>query len=40
MLMISCSLMGNPGLLLIDEPTEELSPIMVQEVLDVLAGIN
>jgi branched-chain amino acid transport system ATP-binding protein len=40
MLMINCSLMGNPELLLIDEPTEELSPIMVQEVLDVLAGIN
>jgi len=32
--------MGNPELLLVDEPTEGLAPIMVQEVRNVLAGIN
>jgi branched-chain amino acid transport system ATP-binding protein len=40
MLTIGRSLMGNPELLLVDEPTEGLGPIMVQEVRDVLAGIN
>ena len=40
MLTIGRSLMGNPELLLVDEPTEGLAPIMVQEVRDVLAGIN
>lgn len=40
MLMIGRSLMGNPELLLVDEPTEGLAPIMVQEKRDVLAGIN
>ncbi|MBI5602343.1 MAG: hypothetical protein HY879_03235 [Deltaproteobacteria bacterium] len=32
--------MGNPELLLVDEPTEGLAPIMVQEVRDILAEIN
>jgi branched-chain amino acid transport system ATP-binding protein len=40
MLTIGRSLMGNPELLLVDEPTEGLAPIMVQEVRDILAGIN
>ncbi|MBW2062881.1 MAG: ABC transporter ATP-binding protein [Deltaproteobacteria bacterium] len=40
MLAIGRSLMGNPELLLIDEPTEGLSPLLVQEVRDVLAEIN
>ena len=40
MLTIARTLMGNPDLLLVDEPTEGLSPIMVQEVRDVLAEIN
>jgi branched-chain amino acid transport system ATP-binding protein len=40
MLTIGRSLMGNPDLLLVDEPTEGLSPIMVKEVRDVLAEIN
>lgn len=40
MLTIGRSLMGNPDLLLIDEPTEGLSPLMVKEVRDVLAEIN
>lgn len=40
MLTIGRSLMGNPDLLLVDEPTEGLSPLMVQEVRDILAEIN
>jgi branched-chain amino acid transport system ATP-binding protein len=40
MLAIGRSLMGNPTLLLVDEPTEGLAPLMVKEVRDVLAEIN
>ncbi len=40
MLSIGRSLMGNPKLLLVDEPSEGLAPIMVQEVRNVLADIN
>ncbi|MBW2054053.1 MAG: ABC transporter ATP-binding protein, partial [Deltaproteobacteria bacterium] len=40
MLAIGRSLMGNPELLLVDEPTEGLSPLLVQEVRDVLYDIN
>lgn len=40
MLSIGRSLMGNPRLLLIDEPTEGLAPIMVQEVAKVLGEIS
>jgi len=40
MLSIGRSLMGNPKLLLVDEPSEGLSPIMVQEVRNVLAEVN
>ena len=40
MLSIGRSLMGNPKLLLVDEPTEGLAPIMVQEVRNVLHDIN
>ena len=40
MLTIGRSLMGNPELLMVDEPTEGLSPLMIKEVRDVLAEIN
>lgn len=40
MLAIGRSLMGNPKLLLVDEPTEGLAPLMVREVRNVLFEIN
>ncbi len=40
MLTIGRTLMGNPQLLMVDEPTEGLSPIMVYEVRDVLKQIS
>jgi branched-chain amino acid transport system ATP-binding protein len=40
MLTIGRALMGNPDLLLVDEPTEGLAPLMVNEVRDILAEIN
>lgn len=40
MLSIGRALMGNPQLLLVDEPTEGLAPVMVQEVRNVLEEIN
>ena len=40
MLAIGRTLMGNPDLLLVDEPTEGLAPVMVQEVSDILEEIN
>ena len=40
MLTIGRSLMGNPKILLVDEPSEGLSPLMVQAVRDVLEEIN
>jgi branched-chain amino acid transport system ATP-binding protein len=40
MLAIGRSLMGNPELLLVDEPTEGLAPLLVKEVRDILEDIN
>jgi branched-chain amino acid transport system ATP-binding protein len=40
MLTIGRSLMGNPNLLLVDEPTEGLAPLLVKEVRDILEDIN
>lgn len=40
MLTIARALMGNPSLVLIDEPTEGLAPIIVNEIRDMLAEIN
>lgn len=40
MLTIGRTLMGNPKLLMVDEPTEGLSPIMIKEVKDVLEEIS
>jgi branched-chain amino acid transport system ATP-binding protein len=39
MLAISRSLMGNPQLILVDEPTEGLAPILVKAVRDMLEDI-
>ena len=40
MLSIGRSLMGNPELLMVDEPTEGLAPLLVREVRDMLEDIN
>ncbi len=40
MLAIGRSLMGNPELLLVDEPTEGLAPLLVREVRDMLEDIK
>ncbi len=40
MLAVGRSLMGNPELILVDEPTEGLAPLLVKEVRDMLEGIH
>jgi branched-chain amino acid transport system ATP-binding protein len=40
MLSIGRTLVGNPDLLLVDEPTEGLSPLMVDAVLGILRQVN
>ena len=40
MLTIARTLMGNPGMLLVDEPTEGLAPIMRKSVAEILKEIN
>ncbi len=40
MLTICRSLLGNPLVLLVDEPTEGLAPMIVQVVMDVIRDIH
>jgi branched-chain amino acid transport system ATP-binding protein len=40
MLAVGRSLMGNPDLILVDEPTEGLAPLLRKEVRDMLASIS
>jgi branched-chain amino acid transport system ATP-binding protein len=40
MLTICRSLLGNPRVILVDEPTEGLAPILVQNLTEILAEIN
>ena len=40
MLTIGRTLMGNPELLLVDEPTEGLAPLLVDMVVEILRGIH
>ena len=40
MLTVVRTLMGNPKLILVDEPTEGLAPLIVKDVLDMLATVR
>ena len=40
MLTVARTLMGNPNLILVDEPTEGLAPLIVKDVLEMLATIR
>ena len=40
MLTIARTLMGNPGMLLVDEPTEGLAPLLRRDVAKTLKEIN
>ncbi|HPC04472.1 MAG TPA: ABC transporter ATP-binding protein [Syntrophales bacterium] len=40
MLTVARTLMGNPKLILVDEPTEGLAPLIVKEVLEMLAAVR
>ena len=40
MLTIARTLMGNPGMLLVDEPTEGLAPLLRKDVAEILKEIN
>ena len=40
MLTIARTLMGNPEIVLVDEPTEGLAPVIAKSVMDMLRDIN
>jgi len=40
MLTVARTLMGNPRLILVDEPTEGLAPLIVRDVLEMLADVR
>lgn len=40
MLTVARTLMGNPRLILVDEPTEGLAPLIVKDVLEMLAAVR
>jgi branched-chain amino acid transport system ATP-binding protein len=40
MLAIACALMGNPALLLMDEPSIGLAPLIVREIGDIMVSMN
>ena len=40
MLTIGRTLMGNPELMLVDEPTEGLAPLLVEMVVEILKSVN
>ena len=40
MLTVARTLMGNPDLILVDEPTEGLAPLIVKDVLEMLAAVR
>ena len=40
MLTVARTLMGNPKLILVDEPTEGLSPLLVKDVLEMLSAVR
>jgi branched-chain amino acid transport system ATP-binding protein len=40
MLTVARTLMGNPNLILVDEPTEGLAPLIVKDVLEMLAAVR
>lgn len=40
MLTVARTLIGNPELILVDEPTEGLAPLIVKDVLEMLAAVR